>query len=68
MTTTVVTSWKYSSSSRYLKIFYANGSGDLFYPVSPIIYDNLLYRYLNLAQIAFHNATIPDYAWANVVG
>lgn len=42
MTTTVVTSWKYSSSSRYLKIFYANGSGDLFYPVSPFIYDNLL--------------------------
>ena len=42
MTTTAVTSWKYSSSSRYLKIFYANGSGDLFYPVSPFIYDNLL--------------------------
>ena len=42
MTKTAVTSWKYSSSSRYLKIFYANGAGDLFYPVSPFIYDNLL--------------------------
>ena len=41
-THTAVTSWKYSASSRYLKIFYENGSGDLFYPVPKFIYDNLL--------------------------
>lgn len=37
-----VTSWKYSASSRYLKIFYTDGSGDLFYPVPQFIYENLL--------------------------
>lgn len=37
-----VTFWKYSASSRYLKIFYENGACDLFYPVSPVIYDHLL--------------------------
>lgn len=41
-TLNAVTSWKYSASSRYLKIFYDNGSGDLYYPVPPFIYDNLL--------------------------
>ncbi len=39
--TPAVTSWTYSASSRYLKIFYENGSGDLFHPVPQFIYDNL---------------------------
>ncbi|ERS04027.1 KTSC domain protein [Acinetobacter sp. COS3] len=38
----VVTSWKYDVSSRYLKIFYNNGSGELYHPVPESIYDNLL--------------------------
>lgn len=42
--TLAVTSWTYSASSRYLKIFYENGSGDLFHPVPQFIYENLLRR------------------------
>ncbi|ENX15790.1 hypothetical protein F895_02337 [Acinetobacter sp. CIP 64.2] len=38
----VVTSWKYDVSSRYLKIFYSNGSGELYHPVPEFIYNNLL--------------------------
>ena len=37
-----VTSWKYSASSRYLKIFYNNGSGELYHPVPEFIYNNIL--------------------------
>jgi len=37
-----VTSWKYNASSRYLKIFYNNGSGELYHPVPESIYNNLL--------------------------
>lgn len=37
-----VTSWKYNASSRYLKIFYNNGSGELYHPVPEFIYNNLL--------------------------
>ena len=37
-----VTSWKYSASSRYLTIFYNNGSGDLYHPVPAFVYDNLM--------------------------
>ena len=37
-----VTSWKYNASSRYLKIFYNNGTGELYHPVPGFIYDNLL--------------------------
>ncbi len=36
-----VTSWKYSASSRYLKIFYNNGSGELYHPVPEFIYNTL---------------------------
>jgi len=38
----VVTSYKYSTSSRYLKIFYNNGSAELYHPVPEFIYNNLL--------------------------
>lgn len=38
----IVTSWKYDASSRYLKIFYNNGLGELYHPVPNFIYDNLL--------------------------
>ncbi|WP_407304220.1 KTSC domain-containing protein [Acinetobacter sp.] len=38
----VVTSYKYNASSRYLKIFYNNGSGELYHPVPEFIYHNLL--------------------------
>ena len=38
----VVTSYKYNASSRYLKIFYSNGSGELYHPVPEFIYNNLL--------------------------
>ena len=38
----IVTSYKYNASSRYLKIFYNNGSGELYYPVPEFIYNNLL--------------------------
>ncbi|TCB51426.1 KTSC domain-containing protein [Acinetobacter sp. ANC 4779] len=38
----VVTSYKYNASSRYLKIFYNNGSGELYHPVPQFIYNNLL--------------------------
>lgn len=37
-----VTSWKYNASSRYLKIFYNNGYGELYHPVPEFIYNNLL--------------------------
>lgn len=43
MTNTVaVTSWKYNATSRHLKIFYSDGSGELYHPVPEFIYDNLL--------------------------
>lgn len=38
----VVTTCKYNSTSRYLKIFYNNGTADLFHPVPEIIYNNLV--------------------------
>ena len=38
----VVTSYKYNASSRYLKIFYNNGLGELYHPVPEFIYNNLL--------------------------
>ena len=38
----IVTSYKYNASSRYLKIFYINGSGELYHPVPEFIYNNLL--------------------------
>ena len=38
--TVVVTSWKYDISSRYLKIFYNTGLGELYHPVPEFIYDN----------------------------
>ena len=41
-TNVVVTSWNYNSSSRYLKIFYNNGTADLYHPVPAFIFDNLL--------------------------
>lgn len=34
--------WKYNSSSRYLKIFYRDGTAVLFHPVPEFIYQNLL--------------------------
>jgi len=34
--------WKYDISSRYLKIFYSNGTAELYHPVPEFIYDNLL--------------------------
>ncbi|WP_180174667.1 KTSC domain-containing protein [Acinetobacter sp. YH01022] len=37
-----VTSYTYSSSSRYLKIFYNNGSAELYHPVPEFIYNNML--------------------------
>lgn len=42
MNTLTVTSWTYNPSSRYLKIFYSNGSGELYHPVPEFIYHNLL--------------------------
>ena len=41
-TALAVTTWKYNSTSRYLKIFYNNGSGELYHPVPQFLYDNLL--------------------------
>lgn len=41
-TSLTVTSWKYDALSRYLKIFYNNGSAELYHPVPNFIYDNLL--------------------------
>ena len=41
-TEVVVTFWKYNATSRYLKIFYNNGTADLFHPVPQMIYNNLL--------------------------
>ncbi|EOQ62855.1 hypothetical protein F935_01946 [Acinetobacter calcoaceticus ANC 3811] len=40
--TQIVTSWKYSATSRHLKIFYSDGSGELYHPVPEFIYNNLL--------------------------
>ncbi len=37
-----VTHWKYNATSRYLKIFYNNGTGELYHPVPEFIYNNLL--------------------------
>ena len=42
VTTLAVTTWKYNATSRYLKIFYNNGSGELYHPVPEFIYQNLL--------------------------
>ena len=41
-TSLTVTCCKYDALSRYLKIFYNNGSGELYYPVPKFVYDNLL--------------------------
>lgn len=41
-TSLAVTTWKYNATSRYLKIFYNNGSGELYHPVPEFIYNNLL--------------------------
>ena len=38
----IVTIWKYDPTSRYLKIFYNDGSGELYHPVPEFIYQNLL--------------------------
>ncbi|MEB3766728.1 KTSC domain-containing protein [Acinetobacter sp. MD2] len=40
--TVSVATWKYNENSRYLKIFYQNGSAVLFYSVPHIIYQNFL--------------------------
>ncbi|OTG86059.1 KTSC domain-containing protein [Acinetobacter sp. ANC 4558] len=40
--TVAVTSFKYNSTSKYLKIFYNNGTVDLFHPVPEFIYNNLV--------------------------
>ena len=37
-----VTSWKYNATSRHLKIFYNNGSGELYHPVPKFVYANML--------------------------
>ena len=42
MGTIAVISWKYNASTRYLKIFYADGSGELYHPVPEFIYNNLV--------------------------
>ena len=42
VTPLAVTTWKYNATSRYLKIFYNNGSGELYHPVPEFIYQNLL--------------------------
>lgn len=61
-----VTNWKYNATSRYLKIFYNNGSGALYHPVPEFIYDNLLrssdktsfvHKYLEY-DIQFHRLSI----------
>lgn len=38
----IVKTWKYSASSRYLKIFYNDGTAVLFYSVPRFVYDNML--------------------------
>lgn len=43
-TTLTVKFWKYNASSRYLKIFYTNGTADLYHPVPEFIYDNMMRR------------------------
>ena len=40
--TVVVTSWKYDISSRYLKIYYSNGTDELYHSVTEFEDDNLL--------------------------
>lgn len=40
--TIVVTFYKYNATSRYLKIFYDDGSADLFHPIPEFIYNNLV--------------------------
>ena len=35
--TVAVTSWKYNATSRHLKIFYSDGSGELYHPVPEFI-------------------------------
>lgn len=42
--TLAVTAWKYNSTSRHLKIFYNNGSGELYHSVPNYIYASLLRR------------------------
>lgn len=39
-----VVSWKYNAFSRQLKIFYSDGSIELYYSVPKFIYANLLRR------------------------
>lgn len=41
-TVIIVTTWKYNATSRYLKIFYNNGTADLFHPVPEFIVNNLI--------------------------
>jgi hypothetical protein len=38
----VVVSYKYSASSRYLKIFYSSGAADLYYHVPKFVFENFL--------------------------
>ena len=42
VSTIAVTSYKYNATSHYLKIFYSDGSGELYHPVPEFVYDNLL--------------------------
>ncbi|WP_343596374.1 KTSC domain-containing protein [Acinetobacter sp.] len=37
-----VVMWKYNPTSRYLKIFYQDGTAVLFHPVPEFVYQNLL--------------------------
>lgn len=37
-----ITHWVYNASAYYLKIFYNNGSADLYYSVSRFMYETLL--------------------------
>ena len=39
--TIVVKSWKYSETSKHLKIFYTDGTADLFNPVPEFIFNSL---------------------------
>ncbi|WOE32032.1 MULTISPECIES: KTSC domain-containing protein [unclassified Acinetobacter] len=40
--TNVVTFWNYNTTSKYLKIFYNDGTADLFHPVPQVIFDHLV--------------------------
>lgn len=39
-----VVSWKYNAFSRQLKIFYSNGTAELYHPVPEYVYNTLLRR------------------------